>query len=77
MALFAKAKERYLRGFLKLVNGVPSHDTFSRLFRQRDPAQFRAVFQRFMARFSKGLQGVVAIDGKVLRRRQIAEELLP
>jgi predicted transposase YbfD/YdcC len=68
MALFAKAKEPYLRGFLKLVNGVPSHDTFSRLFRQLDPAQFRAAFQRFMAGFSKGLQGVVAIDGKVLRR---------
>jgi hypothetical protein len=30
MALFAKAKEPYLRGFLKLENGVPSHDTFSR-----------------------------------------------
>ena len=68
MALFAGAKEPFLRGFLKLANGVPSHDTFSRLFRQLDPEQFRAAFQRFMARFSKGFQGVVAIDGKVLRR---------
>jgi len=68
MALFAKAKEPFLRGFLKLKNGVPSHDTFSRLFRLLDPVQFRAAFQRFMASFSKGFQGVVAIDGKVLRR---------
>src|SRR5271169_3478094 len=68
MALFARAKEPFLRGFLKLANGVPSHDTFSRLFRQLDPEQFHAAFQRFMARFSKGFQGVVAIDGKVLRR---------
>ena len=68
MALFARAKEPFLRGFLKLANGVPSHDTFSRLFRQLDPVQFRAAFQRFMASFSKALEGVVAIDGKVLRR---------
>lgn len=68
MALFAKSKETFLRGFLKLENGPPSHDTFSRLFRLLDPAQFGAVFQRFMARFSKGVEGVVAIDGKVLRR---------
>ena len=68
MALFARAKEPFLRGFLKLANGVPSHDTFSRLFRQLDPAQFRAAFQRFMARFSEAIEGVVAIDGKVLRR---------
>ena len=68
MALFAKAKEPFLRGFLKLQNGPPSHDTFSRLFRNLDPEQFRASFQRFMAKFSEGCQGVVAIDGKVLRR---------
>src|SRR5271156_4770213 len=40
MALFAKAKEPFLRGFLELANGLPSHDTFSRLFRQLDPDQF-------------------------------------
>ena len=68
MALFARAKEPLLRGFLKLENGLPSHDTFSRLFRQLDAAQFGAAFQRFMARFSERIQGVVAIDGKLLRR---------
>ena len=68
MAAFAAAKEPFLRGFLRLEHGIPSHDTFSRLFRLLEPEQFRAVFQRFMARFSETVQGVVAIDGKVLRR---------
>jgi predicted transposase YbfD/YdcC len=68
MALFAEAKEPFLRSFLTLANGLPSHDTFSRLFRNLDPDQFRDSFQRFMAQFSEQLQGVVAIDGKVLRR---------
>jgi len=68
MALFAAAKQPFLRGFLKLTNGVPSHDTFSRLFRFLDPVQFRTAFQRFMTSFSERFQGVVTIDGKVLRR---------
>jgi predicted transposase YbfD/YdcC len=68
MGLFAKAKEDFLRKFLKLENGLPSHDTFSRIFRLLDPDKFRACFQRFMARFAETCQGVIAIDGKVLRR---------
>jgi hypothetical protein len=68
MAAFAVAKEAFLRGFLTLEHGLPSHDTLSRLFRLLDPEQFRAVFQRFMARFAATAQGVVAIDGKMLRR---------
>jgi predicted transposase YbfD/YdcC len=68
MARFAEAKETFLRSFLKLEHGLPSHDTFSRLFRQLDPVQFGAAFQRFMARFGETVRGVVAIDGKVLRR---------
>ena len=68
MERFAEAKETFLRGFLTLRNGLPSHDTFSRLFRLLDRVQFGAVFQRFMARFAATVEGVVAIDGKVLRR---------
>ena len=68
MAEFARAKEEFLREFLKLENGVPSHDTFSRLFRLLDPEQFGGCFQRFMGGFRRACQGVVAIDGKVLRR---------
>src|ERR1700742_2974561 len=68
MARFAEAKETFLRGFLRLEHGLPSHDTFSRLFCQLDPAQFGAAFLRFMTRFADTVRGVVAIDGKVLRR---------
>jgi len=68
MALFARAKEPFLREFLDLKNGPPSHDTFSRLFRHLDPDQFRTAFQRFMTAFSQTCPGVIAIDGKVLRR---------
>ena len=68
MAEFARAKEPFLRSILKLAHGVPSHDTFSRLFRLLDPEKFGASFQRFMAAFGTQTRGVVAIDGKVLRR---------
>ena len=43
MALFAEAKEPFLRGFLDMRNGPPSHDTFSRLFRRLDPGPTMAV----------------------------------
>jgi hypothetical protein len=68
MTEFAKAKEPFLRGILRLPNGLPSHDTFSRLFRLLDPKKFEAAFQQFMVAFSGNCRGVVAIDGKVLRR---------
>ena len=68
MAEFARVKLGFLRGFLKLEHGAPSHDTFSRLFRLLDAEQFGGCFQQFMARFAETCQGVVAIDGKVLRR---------
>ncbi len=57
-----------MRQFMTLKHGIPSHDTFSRVFRLLDPAAFAACFTRFMHRFADTLQGVVAIDGKTLRR---------
>jgi predicted transposase YbfD/YdcC len=68
MAVFAEAKQDFLGRFLSLKNGVPSHDTFSRVFRQLDPDQFRACFQKFMARFGETCGSVIAIDGKMLQR---------
>ena len=68
MAEFARTKLEFLRSFLKLEHGAPSHDTFSRLFRLLDPEQFRVCFQRFVSCFAEACQGVVAIDGKTLRR---------
>jgi len=71
MAEFGQAKEGLLRLFLRLEHGIPSHDTFSRVFRLLEPEAFEAAFRRFMAAFAKAnrlnLTGVVAIDGKALR----------
>src|SRR5262245_47126057 len=53
MALFGRAKEKLLRQFLRLEHGIPSHDTFSRVFRALDPDAFEQVFRRFMAAFAK------------------------
>jgi predicted transposase YbfD/YdcC len=67
MAEFGLAKESLLRQFLRLEHGIPSHDTFSRVFRLLDPQAFEPVFRRFMAEFAEDLRGVVAVDGKALR----------
>src|SRR5215470_4586543 len=71
MADFGQAKEGLLRLFLRLEHGIPSHDTFSRVFRLLKPEAFERVFRRFMAAFAKAnglnLTGVVAVDGKALR----------
>lgn len=67
MAEFGCAKEGLLRRFLRLRHGIPSHDTFSWVFRCLDPQAFEPVFRRFMADFAKQLSGVVAVDGKALR----------
>jgi predicted transposase YbfD/YdcC len=67
MADFGSSKEPLLRRFLHLEHGIPSHDTFSRVFRLLDPVAFEAAFRQFMGAFAKNLQGVVAIDGKALR----------
>src|SRR5687768_7644466 len=68
MAGVGEEEEVLLRSFLRLPDGPPRHDTLSRVLSRLDPDQFRACFQRFMARFAEAAQGVVAIDGKVLRR---------
>lgn len=66
---FGKAKEEWLRTFLDLPNGIPSHDTFGRVFRRLDPDQFEASFVSWIQALSKLTEGeIVAIDGKQLRR---------
>lgn len=73
MALFARTKAYLLDPVLTLKYGPPSHDTFSRVFRMLDPTAFERSFQQFMKAFAKAARikspkGVVAIDGKALRR---------
>jgi predicted transposase YbfD/YdcC len=65
---FARDRETLFRDFLELRGGVPSHDTFSRLFRLLDPAAFASCFAGFVDDLGQGGTGVVAIDGKTMRR---------
>jgi predicted transposase YbfD/YdcC len=65
---FGKAKEAFFTDLLDLPNGIPSHDTFGRVFALIDPKQFEASFVQWVQGISKTVKGVVAIDGKTLRR---------
>ena len=66
---FGKARIEWFQTFLELPNGIPSHDTFTRVFARLDPEQFQACFIGWMMAVSKVISGqVIAIDGKVLRR---------
>ena len=66
---FGQAKEKWLRKFLRLANGIPSHDTFGRVFRVIDPQQFQSSFVSWIEAISQITAGqIIAIDGKRLRR---------
>jgi predicted transposase YbfD/YdcC len=67
-AEFAEDREALLREFLSLENGLPSHDTFSRVFRLLDPSAFARAFEAFLNDLGTDGVGVLAIDGKTLRR---------
>lgn len=73
VADFTAANLDDLREFVDLAHGAPSHDSFSRVFRLLDPAELETALRRFAAELRAGLglgepAGVVAIDGKRLRR---------
>jgi predicted transposase YbfD/YdcC len=65
---FGKAKEEWLTELLQLPNGIPSHDTFGRVFAHIDPKQFEASFVEWVQGISGSIEGVIAIDGKTSRR---------
>jgi predicted transposase YbfD/YdcC len=66
---FGKAKHDWLKTFLDLPNGIPSHDTFRRLFERLDPAEFQRGFLSWIEALHEATgRQVVAIDGKTLRR---------
>jgi len=67
-AEFAGDRAPLLREFLRLENGLPSHDTFSRVFRLLDPQAFGRAFDAFLTDLGADGPGVLAIDGKTLRR---------
>jgi predicted transposase YbfD/YdcC len=66
---FGKAKYDWFKTFLELPHGIPSHDTFNRLFAALKPAQFLECFLRWTQSLRPAIAGeIVAIDGKALRR---------
>jgi predicted transposase YbfD/YdcC len=66
---FAHAKEDWFRRFLELENGIPSHDTFGRVFARLDTEEFHNCLQQWIESLAVCLQGQgVHIDGKTLRR---------
>ncbi len=69
VAEFGRAKEDWFRQFLTLPQGIPSHDTFGRVFGLLDPHAFESCFRRWVAAIRDLIPGqVIAIDGKTLRR---------
>lgn len=66
---FGNAKLAWLRSFLELPNGIPSHDTFGRVFAALDPTAFETAFLGWVQAVVTVTDGqVIAIDGKTLRR---------
>jgi predicted transposase YbfD/YdcC len=67
--LFGNERLEWLRQFLELEHGIPSHDTFGRVFARLDPVQFEQGFLSWVAAVFPVTEGeVVAIDGKTVRR---------
>ena len=65
---FGKARLDWLRTFLTLENGIPSHDTFGRVFAALDTAALQEAFAAWTQSVAGRLEGVIAIDGKTVRR---------
>lgn len=69
LAEFGQARKEWLRTFLALPNGIPSHDTFNRVLTLLKPSEFQRSFRNWINSVVALVGGqVVAVDGKVLRR---------
>ena len=64
---FGLARYEWLQGFLALPNGIPSHDTFNRVFSLLDPEEFERRFVDWVHTISGKLEGQIAIDGKMIK----------
>jgi len=72
--IWGVANQQWLATFLELPNGIPSRDTFRRTISRVDPDQFQRAFLRWLKCLNKRVKGVVAIDGKTLRRSGRADQ---
>ena len=68
MELFGESKEEWFRTFLELPNGIPSHDTFRRVFMLLDPRKFGECFMNWTAALNSNTnKEIIALDGKTIR----------
>lgn len=65
---WSEAHEDWLRTFLAMPHGVPSHDTFGRVFSLLEPEALQAAFLNFNQTLADHIEGVVCLDGKTVRR---------
>ena len=66
---FGNAKKEWLNKFLELPNGIPSHDTFGRIFASIEPKEFHGAFIEWVKNIGSLFKGeLIAIDGKTIRR---------
>jgi len=69
VAEFGRCKRRWFTTFLELPSGIPSHDTFGRVFAALDPKVFEECFTKWISDLTTASQGrLIAIDGKTIRR---------
>ena len=68
MEEYGKSKIKWFRKFLDLTYGIPSHDTFNDVLNRLNPHEFHEAFTRWITELSKQKEGVIALDGKVMRR---------
>lgn len=65
---WACSKKEWLETFLELPSGIPSHDTINRVFQMIEPEKFHHAFFRWTEAVAGKIKGVVALDGKTIRR---------
>lgn len=69
MEIFGECREEWLRTFLELPNGIPSHDTFGDVLAMIDPKALHEAFSEWVATLREHISNeVIAIDGKTIRR---------
>ena len=76
---FGEAKKAWFETFLELPYGIPSHDTFRRVFSMLSPKAFQDCFTHWVRDVAGLIEGVIAIDGKTVRRshdRQLGKKAI-